>query len=114
MFIEAKLKLWFWFKGKSGISEGAVLSWWAVAVWAILFPIEYLRRMVVIDPAYDIYTGTWDLHGAKYTDEALRALSESCGEVFIVSRHGSAVTLKKLYTWHTNNVDFRGKEGLRT
>lgn len=45
---------------------------------------------------YQYESDTWDIEGIKYTGAALRALAESQGEIYKITRTGDCITLERV------------------
>lgn len=84
-------RLWVWLRRRT--PEGSLLPRWLIIARCILFPVQaagwYLSSRVGYIPSLDVYR----IHGAEYTGDAMRALAESTGQVFMVARIDGAVSM---------------------
>lgn len=76
--------------------EGRILPLWLLVIRASLYPLDFFYWKVSENRGYQWQSNTWNIHGVKYSDEALRALAEAQGETYRVSRTGECVTLERV------------------
>lgn len=76
--------------------EGQILTLPLLALRVILFPLDFFYWRMSETRGYCWRSNTWNIHGVKYTDAALRALADAQGEVFKVTRSGECVTLERI------------------
>ncbi len=79
---------------RSRIPEGQILPTWAIALRAVLFPLEFFHWYMTRARGYQFESDTWLIHGVRYSDRALHRLSKSNGEIYRINRTGDVVTLE--------------------
>lgn len=89
----------FWRFAVRNHPEGEILTWWLMTLRTILFPLDTFYWRYGSKNGYDLRRNEWNIHGIKYTDEALRALSKSQGEVFKITKVGESITLERIDTY---------------
>jgi hypothetical protein len=78
--------------------EGTILTRWLMVVRAILFPLDSFYWRMSRSRGYEWESDTWNINGIRYTGEGLRALAESQGETYRITRVGECVTLERVGT----------------
>ena len=76
--------------------EAMILPKWLLVIRAILYPLDFFFWKMSNSRGYQWQSNTWNIHGVKYTDEALRDLAKSQGETYRITRVGEYVTLERL------------------
>ena len=86
-----------WNAVRSKVPEGRILPWWALAVRAVLFPLDFFYWRMSKTTGYQWQNDTWLINGVTYSGEALHRLAEAQGEVYRVTRTGATVTLERVH-----------------
>lgn len=76
--------------------EGMILTRWLMVVRAVLYPLDSFYWKMSKSRGYQWQSNTWNIHGVRYTDDALRNLAESQGETYRITRTGECVTIERL------------------
>ena len=76
--------------------ECMILPRWLIMIRAILYPLDFFYWKMGENRGYQWQSNTWDIHGVRYTDEALRTLAEAQGETYRITRNGECVTLERV------------------
>ena len=92
-----------WNVVRSKVPEGMILPWWALAVRAILYPLDFFYWRMGQTRGYQWQSDTWLIEGVTYSSTALRYLAQAQGETFRVARTGETVTLERVH-----NAEFTG------
>lgn len=87
-------KLWKWATAK--YPEGMILPQWLLTIRAILYPLDFFYWKMSESRGYQWQSDTWIIDGVRYTGDALRALAESQGETYRITRTGDCVTLERV------------------
>lgn len=85
-----------WRTALKGHPEGQILTPQLLVLRAILFPLDFFYWRISGTRGYCWRSNTWNIHGIRYTDEALRCLAEAQGQVFRVTKVGGCVTLERI------------------
>ena len=85
-----------WNAVRSKVPEGAILPWWALAVRAALYPLDFFYWRMSKATGYQWQKDIWLINGVTYSGESLRRLSMEQGEAFRVTRTGETVTFERL------------------
>ena len=85
-----------WGFTRSKVPEGAILPWWALAVRAVLYPIDSLFWSMSEARGYQLKSDTWRINGIIYSSKALLLLAKAQGETYRVTRTGDTLTLEKV------------------
>jgi len=85
-----------WNAARSKVPEGMILPWWALAVRAVLYPLDFLFWRMSRTRGYQCENDTWLIEGVTYSAKALRWMARAQGEVYRVTRTGETVTLEKV------------------
>lgn len=96
-----------WNAVRSKVPEGMILPWWALAVRAVLYPLDAMCWYMGWSRGYQWHTDTWKIEGVTYSGAALKALAKAQGEIFRVTRTGDTVTLERV-----QNGEVRGASRL--
>ena len=83
-----------WNAVRSKVPEGMILPWWALAVRAVMYPLDFFYWRMSKATGYQWQNDTWLIEGVTYSGSALRWLSEAQGETCRVTRTGKTVTLE--------------------
>lgn len=86
--------IWRWFR--HFYVEGELLPPWMVIIRAALFPLDTLYWKLSKARGYQLESDTWLIHGVRYSDEALRLLARSVGEIYRIERTADVVTLYRI------------------
>lgn len=86
--------IWNWLREKT--PEGAILPWWALAIRAALFPIDFFYLRMSRKSGYQWESDIWLIEGIRYSGVALRCLSQADGEIYRIRRTGDVVTMEKV------------------
>ena len=95
-----------WNVVRSKVPEGMILPWWALAVRAILYPLDFFYWRMGQTRGYQWQSDTWMIEGVTYSSTALRYLAQAQGETFRVARTGETVTLERVH-----NAELKGRSG---
>jgi hypothetical protein len=76
--------------------EDMIFPQWLIVIRAILYPLDSFYYKMSENRGYQWKSNTWNIHGVRYTDEALRALAEAQGETYRITRTGDCITLERL------------------
>jgi hypothetical protein len=97
----SKMRYKVWDKLTKNLEEGEFLPKWALALRTFLFPISTISSFIYSKASpFDVYTGTWTIHGTKFSDELFMAMSGNMGEdwyKFVKTQNG-ALSVHKYYT----------------
>lgn len=85
-----------WKLATSKHPEGMIFPQWLIVIRAILYPLDSFYYKMSENRGYQWKSNTWNIHGVRYTDEALRTLAEAQGETYRITRTGDCVTLERL------------------
>jgi hypothetical protein len=91
---EMREAIWNW--TRAGLPAGSILPWWALAVRAVLYPLDFLFWRMSKARGYCWETDTWNIWGVTYSSEALHMLAKAQGETYRVTRTGEVVTLERV------------------
>ena len=91
---------------RSKVPEGMILPWWALAVWAALFPLDYFYWRMSETRGYQWQRDVWLIEGVAYSGKALRWLATAHGETYRVTRTGDTVTLERVLDPQSGEVLF--------
>jgi len=80
----------------SRIPEGMILPWWALAIRAVLFPLDFFYWRMSLTRGYQWQSDTWLIEGVTYSGRALRIFAKAQGQTYLVTRSGSVVTLERV------------------
>ncbi len=97
-----------WNAVRSKVPEGMILPWWALAVRAVLFPLDFFYWRMGNTTGYQWQNDTWLINGVTYSGEALRWLAKAQGETYRVTRTGETVTLERQVRGVFEKVDAGG------
>lgn len=86
-----------WTAVRSKVPEGMILPWWALAVRAALYPLDFLFWRMSQTRGYQWQNDTWLIEGVAYSGTALRWLAKAQGEMYRVTRNGETVTLERVH-----------------
>ena len=86
-----------WNAVRSKVTEGMILPWWALAVRAVLYPLDFLFWRMSRTRGYQWQSDTWLIEGVTYSGTALRHLAAAQGETYRVYRTGETVTLERVH-----------------
>lgn len=95
-----RYRLWRWVKGD--LREGSLLPRRLLVLRAILFPLDFFYWRMNKGCGYRAEDDTWNIHGVRYTEEALRTLANAHGEVYRVTRTGECVTFERIASAESN------------
>lgn len=85
-----------WKKATTNYPEGQILNRRLIFLRWILFPVDCLFWQMNEHRGYHWPSNTWTIHGVRYSDKALRMLSDSDGEIYKIKRDGDIVTLERV------------------
>ncbi len=85
-------KLWEFVVSKH--PQWLILPWWMLAIRAFLFPLDFFYWCMGRSTGYDARNNTWNIHGVRYSDPALRLLANANGETYKITRSGDCVILE--------------------
>ena len=105
-FLEIDMRNKMWNVVRSKVPEGMILPWWALAVRAILYPLDFFYWRMGQTRGYQWQSDTWLIEGVTYSSTALRYLAQAQGETFRVARTGETVTLERVH-----NAELKGRSG---
>jgi hypothetical protein len=83
-----------WARVRKNIPVGQILPKWAIAVRAILFPLDFFFWRMSQVKGYQWETDTWLIEGVHYSNEVFRSLADSAGELYQVRREGKIVVFE--------------------
>lgn len=86
--------IWYWLRSR--FDEGLILPRWAIAVRAVLFPIDTWFWWVALKVGYQSERDLWVIEGAEFSARTLHRLSHGRGEVYRVTRVGKTVVLERV------------------
>ncbi len=86
-----------WNAVRTNVPEGMILPWWALAVRAALYPLEFFYWRMSNTTGYQWQTDTWLINGVTYSAESLRWMAKAQGETYRVTRAGETVTLERVH-----------------
>ena len=86
-----------WSAARSKVPEGMILPWWALAVRAVLHPLDFFYWRMSKTTGYQWQNDTWLIGGVTYSAEALRSLANAQGETYRVTRTGETVTMERVH-----------------
>lgn len=90
------MRYYIWNKVKTKIPEGIILPRWALAIRAILFPLDFFYWKYSQHRGYDWQTDTWNIGGEKFSTVAMQNLAKAEGKIFAVKKVNGIVTLERL------------------
>lgn len=90
------MRKFIWKLATKNHPEGYVLTRPLLLLRAILYPLEWFYWHMGKTRGYQYESDTWDIEGIKYTGAALRALAESQGEIYKITRTGDCITLERV------------------
>lgn len=73
-----------------------ILPCWLLLIRAVLYPLDFFYWRMSKTRGYQLESDTWNINGVRYTGAALRALAESQGETYRITRTGDCVTLERV------------------
>ena len=85
-----------WNAVRSKVPEGMILPWWALAVRAVMYPLDFFYWRMSKATGYQWQNDTWLIEGVTYSGAALRHLAQAQGETYRVTRSGETVTLERV------------------
>lgn len=85
-----------WQFARRGVPLGQILPAWLLAVRAAIYPIEFLQWRLTRWHGWHYESDEYRLYGIRISQSVVRALAESDGEVYRITRHGEVVTLERL------------------
>lgn len=91
-----KMRDAIWHFVRAKIPEGEILPWWALAVRAVLYPLQCFYWRMSQRTGYQWQTDTWLIEGLTYSGEAMRYLAKAQGELYRITRSGETVTLERV------------------
>lgn len=65
-----------WEKVRSAIPQGQILPLWALAVHAVLYPINFFYWRVSATRGYQWQSDSWRIHGARFDDKDFYRLAK--------------------------------------
>ncbi|MHB9021327.1 MAG: hypothetical protein ACYC3A_05830 [Halothiobacillus sp.] len=86
-----------WNAVRSKVPEGMILPWWALAVRAALYPLDFFYWRMSRATGYQSQNDTWLINGVTFSGETLRWLAKAHGETYRVTRTGETVTLERVH-----------------
>lgn len=87
-----------WKAVRSKVPEGMILPWWALAVRAVLFPLDFIYWNMSKTRGYQADRDIWLIYGVAYSGASLMLLATAAqGETYRVSRTGETVTLERVH-----------------
>lgn len=86
-----------WRAIRRNIPIGEVLPWWAIAIRAALFPIDFLYWRMSLSVGYQWKKDIWLINGVTYSGETLFRLSKAKGEVYRITRIDDNVRFERVY-----------------
>lgn len=90
-----KIRDYIWDVLMSKHPEGCVIPDHLLIIKAFLFPIRFLRYILSVNHGYDFISDIWNIHGIKFTGDALRSIAKSQGDVFKVSSKYGCIIITK-------------------
>lgn len=90
------MRNWIWRTVSKAHPEGQALTLPLIVLRAMLYPLDFSYWRMSENRGYCWRSNTWNIHGVRYTDGALKALAESQGQTFRVTRAGECVTLERV------------------
>lgn len=68
------------------IDQGQMLPRWLIFIRYIFFPLDSFYWSYSGRNGYQVLDDSWIIHGVKYSDQAMRALADSKGEIYRIIR----------------------------
>ena len=85
-----------WSLVRSNLPEFQRLPWWALAVRAILYPLDFFYWRMGETRGYQWESDTWIIEGVRYSACSMRHLARADGEIYRVTRIGDNLKLERL------------------
>lgn len=73
------------------------MPWWAIVIRWILYPLDTFYWKISMSNGYDLRTNTWNIHGVRFSEEALYRIAKSVGAVYKITANDGIVTLERLH-----------------
>jgi len=85
-----------WELVRKRVPEGMILPRWAMAVRAVLYPIDFFYWRAGTSRGYQWDSDTWLIEGVRYSGQSLRWMAKAQGETYRITRTGETVTLERV------------------
>ena len=86
--------IWTW--ARRNEPQGKILPKWLRAVYATLYPLEYLRWHLTRWHGWNWESDTYRLYGVTFTCGAIRTLTSANGEVYRITKKDDVVTFERV------------------